>query len=112
MGTGGNRNRAKGDRAEYRVRDELLADGWYVSRAAGSLGAADFVALKRGERPQLLQVKSTASGPFSDFGPKKRDELRQIASAAGAVAMLAYVPPTPRGGKKVPTRYLDETVWI
>lgn len=104
--SGGSRNARKGKRTEYKVRDVLVDEGWWVIRAGGSLGAADFVALKAGERPVLVQVKSTAAGPFSDFGPAARATLREVAKETGAVPVLAHWP---THGK---LRWYDEAVWI
>ena len=53
------KNRKKGDRQEYKTRDKLEADGYYVIRAGGSLGMFDFLAVKYGEPLRLIQVKST-----------------------------------------------------
>ena len=45
---------AKGRRAEIRAKKELEADGWHVTRAAGSKGPFDLVAVKT----RLIQVKA------------------------------------------------------
>lgn len=48
----------KGARRELQARDMLIADGWAVTKAGGSLGLWDLVAVRRlfGE-PYLPQVK-------------------------------------------------------
>jgi Holliday junction resolvase len=66
---------------------------YWVARAAGSLGDADLVVLKDGERPILVEVKSTAAGPYAHFGPKDRDDLLFAADVAGAKAVLIWWPP-------------------
>lgn len=87
---------SRGHDRERRVKDWLLERDWWVARAAGSLGDADLVALKDGERPRLVEVKSTAQGPYEHFGPADRDGLRFAATVAGASAWLAWWPPRGR----------------
>lgn len=75
------------------MREALDREGWWTCRAAGSFGAADIVALKQGHVPKMIEVKSTARGPFAGFGPAKRDELISAAAKAGAVPWLLWWPP-------------------
>jgi Holliday junction resolvase len=84
-----------GIKRERQVRDVLLADDWWVCRAAGSLGDADLVALKDAKRPRMVEVKASSMqrGPFADFGPKDRADLLFAARLAGADAVLAWWPP-------------------
>lgn len=84
---------SRGHDRERRVRDWLLERDWVVVRAAGSLGEIDLVALKAGETPRLVEVKSTAGGPYERFGPAERADLQQRAQWAGAAAWLAWWPP-------------------
>lgn len=84
---------SRGTKRERAVRDWLLKRDWVVVRAAGSLGAADLVALKAGENPRLVEVKSTAGGPYERFGPAARADLSLRALWAGAEAWLAWWPP-------------------
>lgn len=84
---------SRGIDRERKVRDVLLSEDWWVCRAAGSLGDADLVALKAGHLPRLIEVKSTAAGPFHSFGPKDRADLLFAASLAGGIAVLAWWPP-------------------
>ena len=82
-------------RGHQRERDvaELLRDqDWMVTRAAGSLGCADLVALRDGSKPQIIEVKSTAGGPYERFGPAYRERIRAAAKMAGAEAVLAWWP--------------------
>lgn len=88
--------KAKGSAKERQSKALLELEGWHVTKAGGSLGAADLVALKDGERPMLVQVKATAKGPFEHFGPVERAELLSVAKAAGAVPMLAWWKPRAR----------------
>ncbi len=97
MSRGANRERA--------VRLQLEGEDWWVCRAAGSFGDADLVALQDGKRPLLIEVKSTAGGPYERFGPKERSELSFAARLAGADAMLVWWPPR---GKP---RWIAEHEW-
>lgn len=84
---------ARGINRERRVRDWLTERDWWVCRAAGSLGDADLIALKAGHRPLMVEVKSTAQGPYEHFGPKARADLLFAANMAGADCELAWWPP-------------------
>ena len=86
------------------MRVLLEEDGWWVCRAAGSLGDADLVAL-RGAEKRLIEVKSTARGPYHGFGPKDRAELSRAAELAGAAAYLCWWPP-----RKKP-EWICESLW-
>jgi Holliday junction resolvase len=83
----------RGHNRERAVAAVLTADGWIVIRAAGSLGDIDLVALKAGHPIRLIEVKSTAQGPYEHFGPGDRAELILAAEIAGAEAWLAFWPP-------------------
>lgn len=74
------------------MRRLLEDEGWWVCRAAGSLGDADLVALKAFGHALLVEVKSTTRGPFHSFGPKQRQELLKAAKQAGATAALCWWP--------------------
>ncbi len=87
---------ARGHDRERAVKRKLQEDNWWVCRAAGSLGDADLVALKGGMTPRLIEVKSTAGGPYEHFGPKEREDLAFAAELAGAEAWLAWWPPRGR----------------
>lgn len=101
----------RGHDRERDVGDLLEAFGWWVARAAGSLGDADLVANRRllvaiSEpltvcRSMLVEVKSTKAGPFADFPPADRLDLLKAADMAGAEAWLAWVPPTLKGARGV-----------
>lgn len=84
---------SRGPQRERQVRDVMLGDDWWVCRAAGSLGDADLVGLRLGSRPRMVEVKSTAGGPYERFGPAERAELSLAARLAGADAWLAWWPP-------------------
>jgi Holliday junction resolvase len=84
---------SRGHNRERMVKAFLQDQDWFVVRTAGSFGDADLVALKAGHRPRLVEVKSTAGGPYERFGPTERDTLRLAAQMAGADALLAWWPP-------------------
>lgn len=84
---------ARGHNRERAVKLQLENQDWWVARAAGSLGDADLVALKAGRQPMLIEVKSTAGGPYERFGPADRFRLAFAAQLAGADAVLAWWPP-------------------
>ena len=105
---------SRGHDRERLIRDLLESGGgpyagpWWVSRAAGSLGDADLVALagrfgrphvSRPCRALLVEVKSTARSPFAGFPPADRRELIAAAELAGAEAWLCWTPPTKIRGK-------------
>ena len=96
---------SRGTQRERAVRDWLADRDWLVTRAAGSFGCADLVALRSGDRPWLVEVKSTAGGPYERFGPADRKRLSLAARMAGADALLAWWPPR---GK---LRWIAEAEW-
>lgn len=83
---------SRGIQRERAVRDRLAAEGWLAFRAPASLGCADVIALRDGSRPRLVEVKSTAQGPYERFGPAARERLHLAAIVAGADALLAWWP--------------------
>jgi Holliday junction resolvase len=95
-------NKAKGTARELQVVRQLRADGWVAFRAPASLGVADVIALKAGERPLLIEVKSGIGSPFT---PDKRAALSEAAHRAGADAYLIHWP---AHGKQM---WIRESVW-
>jgi Holliday junction resolvase len=83
----GNANRLAGDYFEHQTRDALIADGWFIIRAAGSKGPADLVALKASRTPRLVSCKVRPR-----IGPAERQALLSAAWTAGARPLLAYRP--------------------
>jgi hypothetical protein len=79
---------------DLKVVRRLRDDGWAAWTAKNDgrpetgrgQGPVDVIAMKPGERPRLIQVKSTAGGPYERFGPVYRAQLREEAKRAGAVA--------------------------
>ena len=82
----------RGISRERALKRVLESQDWFVARAAGSLGDADLVALRAGDRPRLIEVKSTQAGPFHSFGPAKREELKLAGRIAGAEVWLVWWP--------------------
>ena len=80
-----NSNRRRGDYFERRTKAALEAQGWLVTRSAGSLGVADLVALCGGRTPLLVSCKLNGRLPRSE-----RDALVDAADRAGADAILAH----------------------
>jgi Holliday junction resolvase len=79
-----NSNRQRGDYLERQTRSALEACGWIVVRAAGSLGVADLVALRRGNRPLLVSCKLGKGIP-----PHERLALLDASTQAGARPVMA-----------------------
>jgi Holliday junction resolvase len=96
---------SRGTQRELRVRDWFSERDWLAFRAPASLGCADVVALRDGSRPRLVEVKSTAGGPYERFGPAARARLSFAARLAGADAYLAWWPA--RGQ----LRFIAESEW-
>lgn len=95
----------RGHQRERAVRDKLLKEDWLAFRAPASLGVADVVALRDGSRPRLIEVKSTAKGPYEHFGPADRERLSFAARLAGADALLAWWP------SRGVLRWIPENEW-
>jgi len=63
-GRKGNHNKRKGTSFEHRVAAYYRRRGFIVLRARGSLGPADLIALKAGERDLFIQCKDLKSNYF------------------------------------------------
>jgi len=83
---------SRGIQRERQVRDELTSRDYVVARCAGSKGEFDLMAMKPGAK-LLVEVKSTAGGPYERFGPKDRADMLFMAEMADADAWLAWWPP-------------------
>lgn len=87
--------RADSRRGIQRERDlvkRLREEGWFAMRSPASLGVADVIALKEGERSRFYEVKSTAAGKYAGFLPKDREALSVAARRAGVDAILCWWP--------------------
>ena len=68
-------------------------------------GAGDILAIgPRGER-WLIEAKTTSAGPFADFGPKKRQEMREACARFDCEGWLVWRAP----GR--PTRWVPLAGW-
>ena len=94
----------RGTSRERQVIALLRDAGWVCYRAAGSHGNADIVAMRNGA-VLLIQVKSSAQGPFEHFGPVARAELLEEALRAGGQAILCHWP---SGGDR---RFIHSDLW-
>jgi Holliday junction resolvase len=95
----------RGHARERAVVAHLREQDWIAFRAPASLGVADVVALRAGSIPRLVEVKSTAQGPYEHFGPADRQKLASAASMAGASAWLVWWPP------RASMRWIAESEW-
>jgi Holliday junction resolvase len=82
----------EGRQRERQVAEKLREDGYVVLKGT-TYGSCDLAAFKRGYVPMLIEVKSTAGGPYQTFGPAERQALLLDAHQAGARAVLAWWPP-------------------
>jgi len=101
-------SKADSKRGIQRERDlvnELRATDHFAIRAPASLGCADVVALKDGQRPKLIECKSTKAGPYAGFGPADRKALSFMARLAGAEAWLYWKP------KRGKATWIPEADW-
>lgn len=98
----------RGNAREQKVAKELRDAGWEVKGTGDAHGAVDLMAIQRGRKPIVVQVKGTAvaRGAFGDFKPKERRELLEAAERGGANAWLAWAPPD-----RKPTRWIEPQDW-
>jgi hypothetical protein len=83
--------RARGRDRELRYAEHLEKTEGGLARRFES-GCFDIVWLRRGKPPTLIQVKSTAGGPWERFGPSARSQALVQAYSAGADALLVHWP--------------------
>lgn len=95
----------RGDQREVKVAQIMQRDGWLVASRRHIPGAGDLLAVHRTRGIRLIEVKSTAQGPYERFGPADRKAMRLAAYEVGALAWLAWWPP--RG----PLLWLREDEW-
>lgn len=98
------RGSAAGHARERQVVAWLRDRDWIAQRAPASLGI-DVIALRAGERPRLIEVKSTAAGPYEHFGPSDRQAASTLAEMAGAEAWLVWWP------SRGEMRWIAEAEW-
>lgn len=95
----------RGRQRERDLKRQLEEKGYWVVKAGGSLGDADLVALKAGERGKMIEVKSTTDGPYKSFGPKDREDLYNAAQKAGLEPYLVWWPP------RKEAKWFNWTMW-
>jgi len=79
-----NLERQRGDYFERQTKSALEAHDWYVTRAAGSHGPADLVALRRGFTDLLISCKTDGK-----IGPAERLRIIDAAEKGDARPLLA-----------------------
>ena len=79
---------SRGADFERACRAVLLEAGWYVTRAAGSHGPADLVAISPHE---VGFVQCKLGGPGA-FAPLEWNQLFELARSCGGVALIAHRP--------------------
>lgn len=92
---------ARGAARERQLRERYEAKGYYVVRGAGSKGG-DLIAGRSGSPTLLIEVKATAAGPWSGFGPADRTALIQAAERAGWEPLLVWWPMNRKHPRFVP----------
>lgn len=97
---GGQAGRAR----ERQVAERLRSEGWVVLKGT-TFGVCDLAAMREGDMPMLVEVKSTAGGPYERFSPAEREVLTLEALKGGARAVLAYWPP------RKPLRLIPSSEW-
>lgn len=81
---------SSGRAREYRVRDEMIADGWhFIMRAAASKGPADLAMAHPEHGLALVQVGSKSK----TLGPADRERLCNAADLCSAIPLLAVIRP-------------------
>jgi Holliday junction resolvase len=79
-----NKGYERGRAFEYKMVTYFKRRGYYVTRSAGSHGAADLVAVKKNQRPIFVQCKTGAA----KVDMEEHNKLFHAALAAGARAII------------------------
>lgn len=79
-----NKGYERGRAFEYKMMTYYRRRGYYVTRSAGSHGAADLVAVKKNERPIFIQCKTGTAKVDMD----EHNKLFRAALGAGARAII------------------------
>jgi Holliday junction resolvase len=96
----------QGRNAELELMAFLAERNFLVASRRHIAGAGDVLAVRAlamarlpsgAHKPMhevwLLEVKTTAGGPYERFGPKDRAAMLETAQKAGAAPLLAWRPP-------------------
>jgi Holliday junction resolvase len=88
-------NYRRGADFERTVAKRLIADGYWVVRAAGSHGKADLVAIKLASlnplRCHVVLVQCKLTGP-GGVPPAEWNEIWEVANRIGAIPVVAHKP--------------------
>jgi Holliday junction resolvase len=84
-----NKNYVRGRAFEYKIATFMRRKGYFVIRAAGSHGVSDLVAMKKGEKPLLIQCKT---GVTQGLTADEHNALLNTAISSGGVPILAFKP--------------------
>lgn len=101
------------------MRDKLEPRGWLCGSRRHMGGAGDILAVRfvrengmvhggracDWTRAILVEVKSTAAGPYEHFGPADRQAMLAAAGRCGAEAWLAWWP------ARKPLTWIPEHAW-
>ena len=75
----------KGAGFERKIATILRRKGYFVTRSAGSFSIADLTALKKGQKPLIIQCKAGTA----IVNEEDRDNLFLTAKRSGAIAITA-----------------------
>ena len=95
---------SRGAAREREVQKRYEKRGYMVVRGAGSKGG-DLIAGKIGYPTLLIEVKTTAAGPWTGFGPAARKQMLDAAERAGWTPLLIWWPPHRK------PRYIPKEGW-
>lgn len=107
------RSPGAGNARELKVMAVLADEGWLCASRRHIGGAGDILAIRKARvsnmlytvEARLIEVKSTAGGPWERFGPTDRQDLLDTAITFGAEPLLAWWPAR---GK---LRWIDAFQW-
>jgi hypothetical protein len=100
----------KGSAAERFVRQEEEANGYLAGSRRHIPGAGDEIFVHPEGHVKLVEIKGYKDkcSPYNDFGPQKRQEMRETLLPLGGSRWLAVV----RGsGKNRYTEWFHEAKW-
>lgn len=101
--------------AEVQLINELEDAGWVCGSRRHIPGPGDILAVLQlqgldgqgdGYDIRLIEVKTTARGPYKKMGPTERQALRDAAARIGATPWIAWRP-----YPSEPWRWLHEGLW-
>ena len=72
----------KGQRYQYKARDELIKDGFQVMTSARSLGIFDIIAWNEFS-VRWIQIKSSSKKKFHELSPAELQEIEEVPIPCG-----------------------------